>query len=99
MISSRQCLQSPLQNKFREKLWTRLEPIVLILVSDVFLFLIVFAALVIAFTGISGLKALGMRPERLEILETLHWYAYLAVSILFSIDMLLKTILELLKAR
>jgi len=89
----------PPKPKFKERLWARLEPIVLILLSDILLFLIVLAALVIAFTGISGLRALGMRPERLEILETLHWYAYLAVSTMFLIDMLFRTILELFRPR
>ena len=85
--------------KFKEKLWTRLEPIVLILVSDIVLFLIVLAGLVIAYTGISGLRALGMRPERLDILDTIHAYAYLGVSVIFLLDMVVRSFIEVARRR
>jgi hypothetical protein len=84
---------------FKDKLWTRLESIILILVTDIVLFLIVLAALLIAYAAINGLKALGMSESRLELLETIHWYAYLAVSTLFLFDMLVKTLMELFKSR
>jgi len=74
-----------------------MEPFVLILLGDILLFLMVFAALVVVYAGVAGMKALGMRPERVEVLETMHWYAYLAVAFEFLLDMVVKIIVQMFR--
>jgi len=92
-------MKTPPKPTFKQKLWSSLEPVVLILMRDIILFLIVLAALLVGFVGVAGLKALGMPPQRVEILETLHWYAYLAVASIFLLDMVFKTILEVVRKK
>ncbi len=72
-------------------LWPPIEPVVLILLRDIILFFIVLAALLVGFAGIAGLKAFGMPQERLQILETIHFWAYTTVEMLFLFDMVFKT--------
>ncbi len=79
---------------FKQKLWASLEPIMFILLKDIIIFLIVLATLVIVFAGVAGMKALGMRPERAEMFETLHFYAYLAVACILLVDLIFKTLVE-----
>jgi hypothetical protein len=92
-------MRTPPKPTFKEKLWSSLEPIVLILLRDIILFLMVLAALILGFVGVAALKALGMPPQRVEILEALHWYAYLVVASIFLLDMVFKTILEVVKKK
>jgi hypothetical protein len=63
-------MRQPPPPTFRQKFWVSLEPLLIILLKDIVLFLIVLAALTIGFAGIAGLKALGIRPDRAEIIET-----------------------------
>jgi len=92
-------MRTPPKPTFRQKLWSSLEPVLMILVRDIIFFLIVLAALVLGFVGVAGLKALGMPPERVQVLETMHFYAYLAVAFVFLVDMVGKIILEILRKR
>ena len=84
---------------FKQKLWSSLKDVVLILLKDIILFMIVLAALAFAYLGIAGLKAPGMAPERCQVLEIMHFYGYMAVLCIFLLDMVLKTILEVFKKR
>ena len=88
-------MKTPPKPTFRQKLWASLEPVVLILLRDIILFFIVLAALLVGFAGIAGLKAFGMPQERLQILETMHFWAYTTVAILFLLDMVLKIFLQI----
>jgi len=88
-------MNAVLKPTFKQKLWLQLEPVLIILLRDIILFFIVLSALLVGFVGIAGLRAFGMPPERLNILETMHWYAYIAVEFLFLFDMVLKIILEI----
>ena len=63
------------------------------------MFFIVLAALLVGFAGIAGLKAFGMSEQRLQILETMHFWAYTTVEMLFLLDMVLKIILEIFRKR
>jgi hypothetical protein len=92
-------VRTPPKPTFKQTLWSSLEPVLVILLRDIILFLIVLAALVVGFAGVAGLKALGMPPERTEILEALHWYAYLTVASIFLLDMVVKTILEVVRKK
>ena len=60
-------MKTPLRPGFKQKLWSSLEPVLIILLRDFLLFLIVLAALVVGFAGVAGLKALGMPPERVAM--------------------------------
>ena len=90
-------MKTPPKPTFKQKLWSSLEPVLVILLRDITLFLIVLAALVVGFAGVAGLKALGMPPERVEFLEAMHWYAYLTVAFIFLLDMVIKTILDVVR--
>jgi len=92
-------MKTPPKPTFKQQLWAQLEPVALILLRDIILFIMVLAALVVGFAGVAGLKALGMPPERLKILEAMHSYAYLAVATIFLLDMVAKTILEVLRKK
>ena len=92
-------MKPPPKPTFREKLWLPIEPVVLILLRDIILFFIVLAALLVAFVGIAGLKAFGMSEQRLQILETMHFWAYTTVEFLFLFDMIMKIVLESFKKR
>jgi hypothetical protein len=87
-------MKQPPKPTFKQKLWASLEPVILILLRDIILFLMVLAALVVGYAGVAALKALGMPPRRLEILEMVHSYAYLGIACIFLFDMVAKTILE-----
>lgn len=80
---------------FKQKLWISLEPIMLILLKDIIIFAVIFATLVVVFAGVAGMKALGLRPQRAEFFETLHFYTNAAVATALCIDFFFKTILEL----
>ena len=88
-------MKTPPKPTFKQKLWCSLEPVLVILLRDIILFLIVFAALVVGFAGVAGLKALGMSPERLKMLELIHSYAYLGVAFMFLLDMVVKKGVEI----
>jgi hypothetical protein len=88
-------MKPPPKLTFRQKLWPPIEPVVLILLRDIILFFIVLAALLVGFAGIAGLKAFGMPEDRLQILETAHFWAYTTVEIMFLLDMVLKTFLQI----
>ena len=92
-------MKTPPKPTFKQQLWSSLEPVVLILLRDIILFLIVLAALIVGFVGVVGLKALGIPPQRVELLETLHWYAYFTVASIFLLDMVVKTILEIVRKK
>jgi len=88
-------MKPPPKPTFRQKLWPPIEPVVLILLRDIILFFIVLAALFVGFAGIAGLKAFGMSEQRLQILETGHFWAYTTVEVLFLLDMVLKIFLKI----
>jgi hypothetical protein len=92
-------MKPPPKHTFSQKLWPPIEPVVLILLRDIILFFIVLAALLVVFVGIEGLKAFGMSPERLQILETMHFWAYTTVEYLFLLDMVLKIFLQIFAKR
>lgn len=87
----------PPKPTFKQRLWSSLEPFLIILLRDIALFLIVLAALVLGFVGVTALKAAGMPPERTQILETMHFYAYLIVAFIFLLDMVAKVSLEVFR--
>ena len=92
-------MKPPPKPTFRQKLWYPIELVVLILLRDIILFLIVLAVLFVVFAGIEGLKAFGMPEKRLQILETMHFWAYTVVAFLFLLDMIMKIVLEIFKKR
>ena len=92
-------MKAPPKPTFRQKLWPPIEPVVLILLRDIILFFIVLAALLVGFAGIAGLKAFGMSEQRLQILETMHFWAYTTVEVLFLLDMVLKIFLQIFMKR
>ncbi len=90
---------APKAPSFRQRLWAEIEPAVRALLGDVALFMLLLAALTIAYLGLEGLGALGYRTERVELLETLHYWAYLAVFVMFLVDLVLKVFFYLVRKR
>jgi hypothetical protein len=84
------------ESTFRAELWRDIRPSVLALPGDVALFFLWLAALTLVFVGLRGLSALGYRSERVELLETLHYYAYLPVFAMFLVDLIWKVLAGLL---
>jgi uncharacterized RDD family membrane protein YckC len=60
---------------------------------DVLLFLVVLIALAIGFIVLRGLRFAGFPEDRVLILETLHYWGYVAVFAIFLCDLLFKLIL------
>jgi hypothetical protein len=92
-------MKPPPKPTFRQKLWPPIEPVVLILLRDIILFFIVLAAMLVVYVGTAGLKAFGMPEQRLQILETMHFWAYTTVEFLFLFDMIMKIVFEIFKKR
>ena len=74
--------------RFHEDVWEDVRPIVRAIVGDVLIFLIVLVALALSYLALRLLALVGYLPSRLEVLETLHYYAYLLVLVLLFFDLL-----------
>ena len=83
-------VKGKVDSPFLTELWTEIRPSVTALLGDLALFIVWLGALTLVFAGLRGLSALGYRQERIDLLETLHYYAYLPVYVLFLLDLILK---------
>lgn len=84
---------------FFEKVWGPIEPTAVIVLQDIILFMMVFAALIVGAVVISILKAFGIPAERVQLLEAMHWWAYFSLAVIFLIDMIFKVISHLLRGK
>jgi len=80
----------PTQPKFREKLWKSIEEPLIIILGDILLFLVALGGLIVGMYAFPFLAAKGMKPERVELLETVHFWSYFAILLIFGIDMAFK---------
>jgi hypothetical protein len=58
------------------------------------LFLIFLAVLTIVYLGLGGLAGLGYDPRRIQMFETIHYYAYLAVFAMFMVNLAIRVLLH-----
>jgi hypothetical protein len=88
-------MKKPPKLSFKMKLWSALEPAVIILLHDIILWLIIFAGLAIVFWGLSFLKLLGVSETWLNGFEKIHLLGSLIIAVLFVFDMVMKTVILL----
>jgi hypothetical protein len=62
-----------------EQRWKNIEPAALAIIEDTMLFLIFLGALTIVYVGLTALTWVGYDDERINLLETIHYDAYLVV--------------------
>jgi hypothetical protein len=75
-----------------EQRWKSIETPANALIEDAMLLCIVVAGLTVSFLALGVMAAFGYPSERVEIMETLHYWAYLACLLTFLADMLRKVI-------
>ena len=87
----------PRTPSFSARAWEGIELKARVLCGDILLFLIAIAGLTLVFMALQGLSVLGYPPERIEILETLHYWAYVVILASFVLDLLVKIFLAMLR--
>jgi hypothetical protein len=75
---------------FPKDVWEDIRPAARALAGDVAIFLMVIAALAIAYLGLRTLRVIGYDSTRLDTLETIHYYAYLVVFTMLLLDLIVK---------
>jgi len=73
------------QRPFWRQRWENIEPVVGALVEDFIIFLILITGLSFAYLLLGLLAALGYDSKRIEMFESIHYWAYLTV---FSFTMM-----------
>jgi hypothetical protein len=79
------------------EIWTENRTIFKALVTDALLFMAVLGALLVCSVALHALQRAGYNQSRLAFLELIHYYAYLIVSIMFLIDLVLKLFMHLFR--
>lgn len=82
------------QVPFWRQRWENIETVAGALVEDCMLFLIFIAVLTIVYLALGGLAGLGYDPKRIDLLETIHYWAYVAVFGLFMLDLVVRVLLH-----
>ena len=62
---------------------------------DIVVFSVILSALLIGFMGLRALAAIGFDRDRVQTLETMHYWCYTVVFGLFCLDLLYKVTLAL----
>jgi hypothetical protein len=70
--------------------WKRIEPTVSLFVEDTAKFACGIFALAICYGLLRALEVMGYASERIEFLETAHYYALAAILVMFMVDLVLK---------
>ena len=96
---ARRNVQATTESSFWRQRWESIEPAACALIEDCMLCLIFLAALTIVFLGLSGLALLGYDPQRIDMFETIHYYAYLGVFSLFVVDLAIRVLLHTFKRK
>jgi hypothetical protein len=77
-------------NGLVSEIWSEHRPVFKALIADALLFLSVLCALLLCSASLHLLERAGYERSRLAFLESLHYYAYLAVWTMFLVDLILK---------
>jgi hypothetical protein len=75
---------------YLRRVWEGIEPAVTAIIQDVIQFLFLFGALAIAYLVLELMASLGYPYGRVETMETMGYYAYLAALVIFLFDLLFK---------
>ena len=76
--------------QFCKDVWEDIRPPVRAIVGDVAIFMVVLAGLAIVFVGLHTLRITGYDQRRLDIFETIHYWAYLVVLVMLLLDLIAK---------
>jgi hypothetical protein len=85
---TKQSPTSPETIGYWKQRWKGIEVPANALVEDSMLLCILLAGLTVAFLALGVMAGFGFNPERVELMETLHYWAYLACLVTFLADML-----------
>ena len=77
---------------FWARTWAEIEPGVRAVAGDTTLGVVLLGALTIAYLVLEGIKALGYPEDRVARLESLHYWAYLVVFVVFLLNLLYKVV-------
>ncbi len=80
---------------FIVEVWETKRELVKILLGDSFIFLTALFVLFVMYLGFRGLEKAGYAHERLAVFETLHYWAYLIVLVMFLADLVVKLFVAL----
>jgi hypothetical protein len=97
--SGRRDVPATTQRSFWQKRWENIEPVVGALVEDALVMIFFIVVLTAVYLALGLLAQLGYAPQRIEMFETIHYYAYLAVFVLFMIDLVLRILLHTVRKR
>jgi hypothetical protein len=92
-------VQTATQGSFWSRRWENIEPAVGAFVEDGLLFLIFLVVLTVVYLGLGMLAGLGYDPRRIEMFETIHYWAYVVVFGLFMFDLVIRVLLHALRKR
>jgi len=81
---------SPPRRNFLIEIWEENREAVKALLADTFLALIAFAGLFVLFLELRGMERAGYPTERIQVFETVHYWGYLIVLVLFMADLIMK---------
>jgi hypothetical protein len=84
---------------FWKQRWTNIEPVAAALIEDCMLFLLIIAILSITYYALGILAGLGYKQERVERIETIHYWAYLTVFTTMMADFVVRVTLHLFFGR
>jgi hypothetical protein len=77
-------------NSWWAQRWKRVEGSVALLIEESAKFLAAVLVLALCFGVLRAFAALGYNAERIELLETIDYYAMAAIIIMFLLDLVLK---------
>ena len=97
--SARRIIQKSTEDSFWRRRWENIEPAAGALIEDGALLVIFVAVLTVVYLALGMLAGLGYAPERVERLETIHYWAYLAVFGLFMVDLVIRVLLHTLRKK
>jgi hypothetical protein len=83
--------------RFCKDVWEDIRPAARALVGDVAIFVLVLAALAVAYLGLRSLRVIGYNQARLETFDLIHYCAYLVVLVMLLLDLIIKIGARVLK--
>ncbi len=89
----------PQRRNFFVEIWEENREVFKALVADTLLFLVAFAVLLVVFLGFRGLERAGYPPQRIATFETLHYWVYHGVLVIFLADLIVKLFVFLILRR
>jgi hypothetical protein len=92
-------IQTTTRDSFWRRRWENIEPAVGALIEDGVLLVLFVVVLTVVYLALGMLAALGYDPRRIEVFETVHYYAYLVVLGLFMLDLIIRILLHTARKR